>query len=478
MATPIPQNDAAFDLEDILGATGGRVMGALGERYLGLSGVGTDTRRLRRGEIFVALKGAQHDGHRYLEAAAEAKAGLALVEREVPRPEGGMTLVRVDDTWRALRQLASHHLERWRRHHQGRVLAVTGSAGKTTTKAAIGAILDEVVPRLSHVTPGNLNNLVGVPMTIFGLGASHRYAVLEMGTNQKGEIPTLARLGRPDVAMVTLISAAHTEGLGGIDGVEQEKLAMFTEAPRMAVRIGNADDARVRAGLSSYGLRGLGYGTHASASYRIDSRHLDGTLQRTELSVLDRHLSVAAPLFGAVGSLAVAAAVAGAEALLERRLGADEVEVGLSRFEAGRRFRLLEAGALKIVDDTYNANPASCAASLATAAELAAADDRRLLVVLGEMRELGAESLEAHRELGARAAEHGADVIAIGGDARHLADAARAAGARALFVEEAAEAIALLRERLSPPQDFLVLVKASRSIRAERVVDALVGDAS
>ncbi|MEO1513006.1 MAG: Mur ligase family protein, partial [Planctomycetota bacterium] len=172
MATPIPQNDAAFDLEEVLEATGGRVMGPLGERHQGLCGVSTDSRRLRRGEIFVALQGEQHDGHRYLAAAAEAEAGLAIVERDLEPPGGATTLVRVDDTWRALRQLAAHHLTRWRQHHGGRVLAVTGSAGKTTTKAAIGAILDQVAPRLAHVTAGNLNNLVGVPMTIFGLGAS------------------------------------------------------------------------------------------------------------------------------------------------------------------------------------------------------------------------------------------------------------------------------------------------------------------
>lgn len=479
MATPIPQNDAPFDLEEVLEATGGRVIGPLGDRHRGLCGVGTDTRQLRRGEIFVALKGEQHDGHRHLQMAAEAQAGLALVEREVPHPEGAaMTLVRVDDTWRALRQLAAHHLGRWREHQQGRVLAVTGSAGKTTTKAAIGAILDEVAPRRAHVNRGNLNNLIGVPMTIFGLTQAHAYAVLEMGTNQPGEIPTLARLGRPDVAMVTLISEAHTEGLGGIEGVAREKLAMFAEAPRMAVRIGNADDHRVWDGIADYGLRGLSYGVNERASYRILSRRLDGARQRTELQVLDRQLSVAAPLFGAVGSLAVAAAVAGVEALLERRLSASDIEAGLARFEAGRRFRLVEAGGLKIVDDTYNSNPASCAASLATAAELAAADGRRLVLVLGEMRELGAESVEAHRKLGTQAAAHGHILIAIGGDARHLAEAARAAGADALFVEDAEDAVAPLRERLSGPQDFLVLVKASRSIRAERVVDALLADAS
>lgn len=479
MATPIPQNDAPFDLEEVLEATGGRVMGPLGDRHRGLCGVGTDSRRLRPGEIFVALKGELHDGHRYVQAAAEAQAGLALVERDVTRPDGSaMTLVRVDDTWRALRQLAAHHLARWREHHRGRVLAVTGSAGKTTTKAAIGAILDEVVPRRAWVTAGNLNNLVGVPMTIFGLTSAHGYAVLEMGTNQPGEIPALVRLGRPDVAMVTLISAAHTEGLGGIEGVAREKLAMFAEAPRMSVRIGNADDVRVRGGLAEYGHRGLSYGTSERASYRILSRRLDGERQRTELQVLDRRLSVAAPLYGAVGSLAVAAAVAGVEALLERRLVASDIEAGLARFEAGRRFRLVEAGALKIVDDTYNSNPASCAASLATAAELAAAAGRRLVLVLGEMRELGAESVDAHRKLGSQAAAHCDSLIAIGGDARHLAEAARAAGADAVFVEDADDAVDPLRERLTTPQDFLVLVKASRSIRAERVVDALLADAS
>ncbi|MEM1032591.1 MAG: UDP-N-acetylmuramoyl-tripeptide--D-alanyl-D-alanine ligase [Myxococcota bacterium] len=479
MSTPIPPNDARFALDEVLAVTGGRIEGPVGPNHRGFCGVGTDSRRLRPGEIFVALRGERHDGHAFVAAAAAAAdQGLILVDRDAPPlpPASRVTRVRVADTLVALGALAARHLGRWREGGRRRVLAVTGSAGKTTTKAAMGAILSEVAPGAAHVTRGNLNNRIGVPLTILGLEAQHRFAVLEMGTSEQGEIPALARLGAPDVAMVTLISDAHTEGLGGIEGVRREKLAMFGEAPRGAIRIGNADDARVRAGLAPYGRRAIGYGTDPEARYRVVGRGLAGALQRTELLVDDRHLPVAAPLYGAVGALSVAGAVAGVEALLERPVTSAQIEAGLRHFDAGRRFQIREVGALKVIDDSYNANPASCAASLETAAELAGAEGRALVAVLGEMRELGEESPGLHRRLGVEAARRCRHVIAVGGDARHLAEGAREAGAAAVFVEDAEAAVAPLRERLEQPADLMVLVKASRSIRAERVVEALLAE--
>ena len=482
MATPIPSNEASFTLGEILATTAGRLSGALTDQALEVRGVSTDTRSVRPGEAFVALAGDRFDGHEHLAEAAAAGAVPAIVEREMVAPPG-LTQLIVGSTLESLGALAAAHLDRWRRaSSRRRVLGLTGSAGKSTTKEAIVQLLAAAQPHGVHATRGNLNNLVGVPMTLLGLGAAHRFAVVEMGTNATGEIPRLSRMVRPDVGLVTLIAAAHTEGLGTVDDVAVEKNSLFAQLAGEGCAIGNADDDRVLAGMMRCDAgRRVRYGRGAEGGYRITGREIlakvgsdDGprsavTLERPG----GTSLTATIPLLGEVGALAMAAAVAAVETLLEVAVEGAVVSRALATMSGRMTTRQAPSGLL-VVDDSYNSNPASARASIATSAELATATGRRLVLVLGEMRELGPLSVSEHEGVGeAAAAVAPALLIAVTGDARHVADRAREAAVEAHFVEDADAAAELALARCLPGD--LVLVKGSRGVRTERVVDALLG---
>lgn len=481
MATPIPSNEAAFSLGEILATTAGRLSGPLTDEALEVRGVSTDTRSVRAGEAFVALSGDRFDGHDHLAQAAAAGAVLAIVEREMEAPP--ITQVIVPSSLEALGALAAAHLDRWRRaSSRRRVLGLTGSAGKSTTKEAIVQLLSAAQSHGVHATHGNLNNLVGVPMTLLGLGADDRFAIVEMGTNAPGEIPRSSRLVRPDVGLVTLIAAAHTEGIGSIDDVATEKNSLFLQLEAGGCAIGNADDARVLAGMmrcdASHRVR---YGRSADGGYRIVGREMmvssdpdDAPRSVVTLERPDRSsLTATIPLLGEVGALAMAAAVASVETLIDEPVDGDVVSGALSAMSGRMTTRRAPSGVL-VVDDSYNSNPASARASIATSAELAIAAGRRLVLVLGEMRELGALSVDEHAGIGEVAGEAGpALVIAVAGDARHIADRVRSAEVEAIFVGDAAAAAELAVARCRP--DDVVLVKGSRGVRTEKVVNALIG---
>lgn len=480
MATPIPKNHARFTLAEIFAATRGEVRGALEWDALAIAGISTDTRALEPGQAFVALAGERYDGHDHLARASERGAVLAIVERDVERREG-LTTLRVTSTAAALGALAGVHLARWRAAGEKTVVALTGSAGKTTTKRAMAALFEAVFPERVLATAGNLNNLVGVPMTVFGLEDHHRALVLELGTNAPGEIGELTRTVRPDVALVTLIARAHSLGLGTLDAIEREKCAIFGELDDGAVALGNADDPRVVRGVgaSRAGARLL-YGTSDAADYRLVSRSLDGH-QGSRLVVRradGSELSFAVPLLGHAGALAATAALAVVERVAGRALAVEEIERALAPLAheehgPGRLEPRSCASGLVVLDDSYNANPASCRTSIDAARELAKALGRRLVLVLGEMRELGDASVAEHQELGAHAADSGAAlVIAIGGDARHASERAQSRGTACEFAAST-EAGANLATELVAAGD-LVLVKGSRGVRTELVVESLL----
>ena len=476
MATPLPKNAATFSLAGIMACTGGRVQGALGEKAMQVCGISTDTRSIQAGEAFVALAGEQFDGHEHLGEAAARGAVLAFVERKVPRPDG-MTIIEVGSTLEALGALASCHLARWREADSSRrVLALTGSAGKTTTKTAISGLLRRAQPHGVHTTPGNLNNLIGAPLTVLAL-TDQRDAVLELGSNSPGEIPRLARMVRPNVALVTLVASAHTEGLGDLESIAREKLALLSELSGAdSVAMGNADDDVVMAGMMRCNApRRVSYGEASHAVYRMTERSMSSP-QRQHL-VVERGgdtLSIQTPLIGQVGALATTAAIAAVEMLIGESIDPAIVGPALDATSCGGRLCPVDAGSgLLLIDDSYNANPASCAASLQTAVEIASALGRRLVVVFGEMRELGGQSADEHVTLGRLVADSSAALlIAVEGDAQLTADAARSGGTEAHFVATAQDAVALaLSEVVS---EDVVLVKGSRGVRTETVVQALL----
>jgi UDP-N-acetylmuramoyl-tripeptide--D-alanyl-D-alanine ligase len=480
MATPIPINAARFTLAEILDATGGALISA-GAPSLAteIVSVSTDTRALVRGAAFVALHGGVHDGHAHLDAAARAFATVALVERDVAAPPG-LAVVRVGSTLVALGDLARAHARKWRAlGGDRRLVAITGSAGKTTTRVAVAALLELLRPGQIHGAQGNLNNRIGVPMVLFGLAPEHRVGVIEMGMNRPDEIAELCRIAEPEIGVVTLVAAAHTQLVGSIDGVAHEKNALFRALPEDGVAIGNGDDPRVRAGiLTSPARHRVLYGRAPEARVKITARAIEG-LDRSQvrLDVVERSpLAFATPLLGEAGALASAAAVAVVDLALGIPLTSAICADAFARADvgagAGRLVPRVFPSGLAVIDDSYNANPASTCSSIRAAAEIAHATGRRLLLVLGEMRELGTESDAGHDEVGRVAAASGAaQVFAIAGAAARIAARAAESGVVASFTDrvEDAAALALLAVR---PQD-LVLVKGSRSIGTERLIGAL-----
>ncbi|HYO95394.1 MAG TPA: Mur ligase family protein, partial [Polyangiaceae bacterium] len=388
--------------------------------------------------------------------------------------EAKVPVVRVASTPRALGLLAAEHRRRW----SGRLVAVAGSAGKTTTRSTIAAALDARAPGAVHFVHGNLNNRIGVPLVLLGLGAQHAYAVVEVGTNTTGEVAELSALAAPDAGVLTLVGLEHTAGLGSLDAIEREEGSLFAHVASGGLAVGNADDERVLRQLerAPASLLRRTYGFAASADYRVLARALvDQGRSRIQLGrPAQPPLQLDCPLLGKAGASALAGAVLVAELLTGSSLDRDALEAAFTRVGVGEPGRLsivsLANGAL-IIDDSYNSNPASLASSVAAAAELARDRGSRLLLALGEMRELGDDSPRLHRDASAALLDvPAAWVVAIGGDARWFLEPFERPGVETRFVPDAGAAARLLQQLLQPSD--VLLVKASRGVRAERIVEA------
>ncbi len=475
MASVIPENQASFSHAELIEATGGVCPLFTGS----CRGVFTDSRAELAGGIFVALSGERFDGHDFVTRAAQRGARVVVVERPVSVPAPALAL-RVPSTLAALGELAAFHRRRW----PGRMLCVAGSVGKTTTRSSVAAVASAAGLAV-HSPRGNLNNLIGVPMVLLGLEAEHELCVAEIGTNQCGEVARLAALARPDVALLTRIALEHAEGLGDLDDIEREEGDLLRALRPGGVAVLNADDERcVRQAASCAGIRQVRYGVASRASvsgaeYQIvQHQSLSPRLTRVQLArPRAEPLLLESPLLGLPGAYALAAAVAASESLLERALEPAELTRALTSAALGEPGRLcaveLADGTL-VLDDTYNSSPASVKSSALVARELAAQRGARLLLVIGEMRELGAHSAAAHRELAPDlAALAPAQVITFGGDASELQKQLAAAGVPSCFVADAPAALERA-QALRQPGD-VILVKASRGLRAERVVQGLQG---
>ena len=467
MSAPLPTNSFELSLGDVMRATGGVL---LGDPALQLRGISTDSRADLSGKLFVALVGERFDAHDFVGMARERGAVAALVEREV---DNALPQVQVPSTLAALGALAAARRQSW----GGKVVAVAGSAGKTTTRAALSALLEAVEPGAVHYVRGNFNNLIGVPLVLLSLAEHERVAVVELGTNRPGEVAALTRMSAPDLGVLTLIGYEHTEGLGDLDGVEAEEGALFEGC---GIAIGNADDERVRRQLARASGQRVRYGQYADCDYRF---------RVVAMSSSGSHLEVGRKLggrqvvsqfqvgtLGDAGAYAACAALTAVETLLGREVPAETCSRAFASAlasEAGRLCPVELTGGILLLDDTYNANPESVESSIKTARQLA--DQRKvdLVLVLGEMRELGALSPGLHRQVGeAAAAQKPALLVAVAGDAQLLGEAARAQGTHSEFAPDADAAAELLLQRLVGPA--VVLVKASRGVRAEKVVERLI----
>lgn len=519
MATPIPSNKASFELPDVALATHGTIRAHGPRNQAAAVGVFSDTRAVVENSIFFALRGEAHDGHSFLDRAVQNGASIVVVEKG--RHEGvpaTVSVVEVEDTLVAWGALAGAWLQRWRGESlDGRVVAITGSAGKTTTKELTAALLAEIAP--THFTAGNLNNRIGVPAVIFGLEPQHRYCVLEMGMSLPGELDAICSFAKPDVSVVVNVGVAHSEGVGGREGVMREKGAVYRALDRGGVAIVNADDAFVRRAARAARVRkvetfGRGHDSprppgsfappslyhepsfgpmtvppqtmppmsvppaeivaNAPPHYRLLVREAKGTGSEVRVSCAGREVQVFLPLPGEAAAIDLTAALAAQEAVSRQQLAADRIDHALASVKLSGRGNVRTVGTdVLLIDDTYNANPSSMRAALATLDEIAG--ERRKVAILGEMKELGALAEPEHEALGDDIAQAGvALAIGCGGLIDLALDRAVARGVEVVRAASAAEAATEAKARVVAGD--AVLVKGSRSVGAERVVAALAGE--
>ncbi|HET9435926.1 MAG TPA: UDP-N-acetylmuramoyl-tripeptide--D-alanyl-D-alanine ligase [Candidatus Limnocylindrales bacterium] len=456
---------------DLAALTGGRLLRTSSRP---VRGAAVDSRLVEPGQLFVALSGERTDGHGFIEDAARAGAAAVLVSA-APSPDalealGDLTVVLVPDTLRGLHAIAAG----WRTRFDPLVVGVTGSIAKTSTKEAVATILASDRPTLK--SEGNQNNEVGLPLTLLRLGPEDEAAVLEMGMYVGGEIRDLARIGRPHIGVVTAVLGVHLSRIGSLDAIEDAKAELVEALPADGVAVLNADDARVRRMAARTPARSMTYGFAADADVGaadVASAGLDGMrftlrLPSSDAGAPARQFPARIPALGrlSVHNALAAAAVGTAAGMLP-----DGIVRGLAAgWSAPHRGEVLRAGPITIVDDAYNASPTSVAAAL----ELLAGLPGRRVAVLGEMLELGEGTDAGHRDVGRVAAGTCALLCVVGAGAMGIADGALEAGMppdRIVRVADREEAADRLGELLRPGD--VVLVKASRGIELEVLVDAL-----
>ena len=454
-----------FALADIREATGGTIVG--GEGVAGVSGVSTDSRMVRPDELFVPLRGERFDGHDYLGSACDRGVRVVLAERrwlkghELP---AGVAAIAVDDTLKALGDLASFH----RRRFAIPVVAVTGSNGKTTTKEMLAAILEQTGPGLK--TEGNLNNLIGLPQMLFRLNGSHRWAVLEMGMSAFGEIDRLAEIALPDVGIITNAFPAHLETLGSVEGVARAKGELFLRLNGAGYAVFNADDPLIARCPSPEGVERVSFGLRSADVTAEAVENLGRNGQRFVLRLPTVSVQVNLRAFGRHNIANALAAAAAAHVL---HVPPETIARGLGVFSPyARRFNLEEVGDVILIDDSYNANPASMAAALTTLREIRAG--HRAVAVLGDMLELGDGAEEAHRQLGLLAATCVDRLYVMGGMAGIVAAGALEGGLAedVVIVATSHDAIVADLRRTTAAGDF-ILVKGSRGLAMDRVAEKM-----
>ena len=458
-----------MDLFEAARATNGTAYGA----NVLFGGVSTDSRNIGSGELFIALRGERFDGHAYLAQARERGACAAVVAADavdelLQKSQGqGMPLLAVADTRLALGALSAY----WRARFVLPLIAVTGSNGKTSTKEMIAAILKAQAVQEGYdpqvvvlATQGNFNNDIGLPLTLLKLRTTHRSAVIEMGMNHPGEIGYLARLAQPTVALVTNAQRAHLEGMGELQQVAEEKGTIYAGLMPGGVAVVNRDDAFAAYWQSlNPRRRCLSFGLEAGAEVRGEVQ-ADGLASRIQLTSPQGAAEIR---LQAPGLHNARNAVAAAAAALAAGLSLSAVVAGLNGYQGvkGRLQRKTgEAGAV-LLDDTYNANPDSVRAGIDVLA--AVAGDK--VLVLGDMGEIGPMSAQYHEEVGAYAKSRGIGLLFALGESAQLA--ARAFGSGASHYNNIEDLLTAVRPHLTPATT--VLVKGSRFMRMERVVDAL-----
>ncbi len=430
------------------------------------TGYSIDSRTVAAGDLFFAVRGERLDGHDYIAAALERGAVAAVVSRarvaQLPDAVLAAPLLIAEDPLMAMQSLASHV----RRHWGGRVVAITGSAGKTTTKEAVAAALGARFHVLKSL--GNLNNGFGLPLQLLRLEPEHEIAVIEMGMNHAGEIAALARIAAPDWGVVTNVGTAHIENFAeGQAGIARAKFELVAALPANGVAFLNCSDAYVSQFGRDFQGRVVYFGEGPCADPQILAVREDLAGLNVQYRAGEREGSFTLQLLGQHNATN---AMAGLAVALEAGVDVDAAVAALEKLTAGdKRGEVIEIAGATILNDSYNSNPEALRSMIRT---LAARPAKRRVLVAGEMLELGEQGPELHAACGRAAAEAGIDLVAgVQGNAEHLATAACAGGVAALFLPNAEAAGGWLVDTLSAGD--VVLVKGSRGVHLEQVIEAV-----
>jgi UDP-N-acetylmuramoyl-tripeptide--D-alanyl-D-alanine ligase len=460
-----------FILEEVLKATGGKLL--QGEEKTSFRGISTDSRTVAEGELFIALKGERFDGHHFAIEALKKRAGGVIIEEDRVRDirwngYRPSAVIAVKDALHALGDIAQER----RRRFGTPVVALTGSNGKTTTKEMIAACLETTFPVLK--TKGNLNNLIGLPLTLLNLTERERIVVLEMGMNVPGEIRRLAEIAEPDVGLITNIEKVHLEGMGSLERVREEKGELFRKMRQDGTILVNQDDPRVIDLATEFPGQKITFGIDHPAEVMATEIRLKG-VGRTSFTLMTEGVTmeITLPLLGrhfvpnALSAIA-AASLFGIE--LEK---AKEALEHLSAFPMRMEILRLKEG-VSLINDAYNANPRSMELALGILSEMKG--EGRGIAVLGDMLELGDFSVEAHQHIGQRVEELSIDfLLALGEEAPVLVESAIRHGLdseKARIVESHTEAISLLKKMIRDGD--WILIKGSRRMRMEKIAEGLM----
>jgi len=453
-----------FTLKEIAVVTGGEII--QGDSGVVLSSVSTDSRTIKKGDLFFALSGERYDAHSFIRQATAAGAGGLVVSRRADWPPGVPVLL-AGDTLAALQALAAAN----RRRCGAKVIGITGSTGKTTTKDLVAGVLSTRLRTFK--TRGNFNNEIGLPLTLLDMDGQCEVAVVEMAMRGPGEIDGLSRIARPDGAVITNIGETHLELLGSVSNIAAAKGEILEHIPPDGFALLHAESPFIRREAGRCRGRVVFFGLSESAGIRAENIRPEGGGSRFDAVVNGERYEYYIPVPGRHNVVNALAAIGVG---LEMGLAAGEIAAGLATATlTGMRLEISEAGGLTVINDAYNASPASVGAALQVLT--GTAGGRRRVAVLGNMLELGPRSTGGHREVGETAAKLGVDyLVAVGDLAAGIAGGALSAGlpAERIFHCEDNEGAAKVLGGLLLEGD-VVLVKGSRGMKMEQIVQRLLG---
>lgn len=449
-------------LEKLAAVTGGTYIGPALKKYDRIESVTTDSRNVEKGSLFCCIKGARADGHDFAKACAEKGAICRLCERPL---NDDYPYVLVEDTKKALRDLA----EWYRKQFTIPVVAIIGSVGKTTAKEMVAAVLGR--EKLVLKTEANLNNELGVPLTLLRLREEHEAAVVEMGISDFGEMRVLAKMVRPDIVVFTSVGYCHLENLGSLDGVLKAKSEVFEYMADDAVAILNGDDDK----LASFdpGIRTIRYGVGEECDVRAENiENLGFQGVSCDIKWGDNSIFALIPAFG---THIVYGALAAASVGKTLGISPESILRGIADYRpVGSRANVIDTGKITIIDDCYNANPNSMAAAIRSLSSINSLTGRtgKRIAILGDMKELGRDSATLHREMGEEAARVRLDlVVAIGEEARNIAEGMKSSGGNAVWLSDKSKLFPAFEKIVS--RGDVVLVKASHSMGFDEITERL-----